>query len=346
MANVRIKDITTTASAPNDDDYLAIDGATAGTRKISANDIAKDKVTGDGITKIMALTQEEYDAISEKDPETLYIITDESGGTDASITNNLTNVTTNNSITTIPKGSPYTATLTPAENYYIDSVTVTMGGNDITSSVYSNGIINIPSVTANVVIVAVGETTFIQVPYLDSDGNSYILTDFKPTVNGLVYEAMMKGIDTGANKTMFGAYAGSNSQLSCLGDGSGWLNMYHDGVLASVKASTYNTGLAHVYKRTATDVYIDDSASLKTVSAGTKKTTNMFAIFGRSDGTYLTSYRLYWVKIYDTDGTTLLHEYVPHEENGVACIYDTVTQSTFYNNGSGTLTYGTELMGD
>lgn len=39
MANVRIKDITTTASAPNDDDYLAIDGATSGTRKILADSV-------------------------------------------------------------------------------------------------------------------------------------------------------------------------------------------------------------------------------------------------------------------------------------------------------------------
>ena len=47
MANVRIKDITTTASAPNDDDYLAIDGATAGTRKIKPSDLNK----GDGLTE-------------------------------------------------------------------------------------------------------------------------------------------------------------------------------------------------------------------------------------------------------------------------------------------------------
>ena len=40
MANVRIKDITTTASAPNDDDYLAIDGETNGTRKLFVSNVA------------------------------------------------------------------------------------------------------------------------------------------------------------------------------------------------------------------------------------------------------------------------------------------------------------------
>lgn len=66
MANVRIKDITTTASAPNDDDYLAIDGATSGTRKVLAKDLqtetdttlsvsgkaADAKATGDEITQL------------------------------------------------------------------------------------------------------------------------------------------------------------------------------------------------------------------------------------------------------------------------------------------------------
>lgn len=52
MANVRIKDITTTASAPNDDDYLAIDGATAGTRKILATDLNGDVLT-DGIKQAL-----------------------------------------------------------------------------------------------------------------------------------------------------------------------------------------------------------------------------------------------------------------------------------------------------
>ena len=37
MANTRIKDISTTTSTTNADDYIAIDGATSGTRKITAS---------------------------------------------------------------------------------------------------------------------------------------------------------------------------------------------------------------------------------------------------------------------------------------------------------------------
>lgn len=71
-----------------------------------------------------------------------------------SITNNLTDVTTNNAVTTITGGSAYTATLTPRDGYALDSVTVTMGGKNVTSSVYANGVINIPSVSGNIVITA------------------------------------------------------------------------------------------------------------------------------------------------------------------------------------------------
>lgn len=71
------------------------------------------------------------------------------------ITNNLTNVTTSNNIDNIAEGTGYIATLTADSNYVISSVTVTMGGEDITSTAYSNGSVSISSVTGDVVITAI-----------------------------------------------------------------------------------------------------------------------------------------------------------------------------------------------
>ena len=68
-----------------------------------------------------------------------------------SITKNLTNVTTNNNVGSIKEGSAYSATLTPADGYVLDSVTVTMGGNPVT---VTNGVINISGVTGDIVITA------------------------------------------------------------------------------------------------------------------------------------------------------------------------------------------------
>lgn len=87
-----------------------------------------------------------------------------------SIRNVLSNCTTNNSATTINSGASYVATITANSSYVINNVTVTMGGDDITSSVYSGGTINIPSVTGNIVITAtaVMATTSISVVYTQS----------------------------------------------------------------------------------------------------------------------------------------------------------------------------------
>lgn len=75
-----------------------------------------------------------------------------------SVTNTLTNVTTNNSVNSIVANSNYTATLTPDSGYELSTVTVVMGEVDITNDSYSNGVINIATVTGNVVITATATT--------------------------------------------------------------------------------------------------------------------------------------------------------------------------------------------
>ena len=82
------------------------------------------------------------------------------GGSDApvvksyAITNTLTNCTTNNAETSVIDGGSYTATLTADDGYTLNSVVVTMGGTDITSTAYSDSVITIASVTGDVSIVA------------------------------------------------------------------------------------------------------------------------------------------------------------------------------------------------
>lgn len=71
------------------------------------------------------------------------------------VKNVLTNVTTSNISGTVIEGESYSATLTANNDTgFIDSVTVTMGGTDITSSVFSNDVIFIKNVTGNIVITA------------------------------------------------------------------------------------------------------------------------------------------------------------------------------------------------
>lgn len=53
---------------------------------------------------------------------------------------------------------PFSTTLTPTTNYTITSVSVTMGGEDVTSSAYSGGVISIAEVTGDIVVTALAET--------------------------------------------------------------------------------------------------------------------------------------------------------------------------------------------
>lgn len=73
------------------------------------------------------------------------------------ITWNLTGVTSNVTNNLIMDGSSLSVTLTANSGYKVSSVKVTMGGVDITDSVYADGTITIPEVTGNVTVTATAE---------------------------------------------------------------------------------------------------------------------------------------------------------------------------------------------
>lgn len=72
------------------------------------------------------------------------------------VTNTLTHCTSDNPAAVAAYGSAYSATLTEDTGYTFSSVTVTMGGTDITATAYDSGddSITIASVTGNIVITA------------------------------------------------------------------------------------------------------------------------------------------------------------------------------------------------
>lgn len=119
------------------------------------------------------------------------------------VTNALTGCTTSNSATSAYEGANYTATLSFASgNNTFSSVKVTMGGVDVTSNVYANGVINIPSVTGAVVITAVA--TYVakytnQLPIATgTDGAVYDAADGKPGYKDST-RLSSSGVDSGAN---------------------------------------------------------------------------------------------------------------------------------------------------
>lgn len=80
-----------------------------------------------------------------------------------SVTYNLTDVASDNMVETAKEAFPFTATLSVAEGLLIreDNLSVTMGGKDITDSVYADGVISIPCVTGEIVITAQAKDKYL-----------------------------------------------------------------------------------------------------------------------------------------------------------------------------------------
>lgn len=92
-----------------------------------------------------------------------------------SITNNLTNVTNSNSSIAIEDGKSYSANLMPVSGQ-ISNVSITMGGEDITASVYADGVISIQAVTGDIVITAIAvavEIVNVLTTSVNADGTPY-----------------------------------------------------------------------------------------------------------------------------------------------------------------------------
>ena len=92
------------------------------------------------------------------------VYTQSGGGTTDTyynITYTLNQATSSNSTTSIKKGSSYSTIVAANEGYNIKSVSVVMGGTDISSSVVNSNKINIPNVTGNISITVTTEAIVV-----------------------------------------------------------------------------------------------------------------------------------------------------------------------------------------
>lgn len=94
-----------------------------------------------------------------------------------SVAYSMNNVSSSNTASIVNDGDSYTTTLSANSGYDLSSVTVTMGGIDITDSVYNadTGTVSIPAVTGDVVITAaaVVSRTDVLRQSVSSDGTLY-----------------------------------------------------------------------------------------------------------------------------------------------------------------------------
>lgn len=106
------------------------------------------------------------------------------------ITNNLSNVINSNGATSVKEGRPYTALLSLAEGAELQSITVKMGGVDITSTAWNSETmtISISSVTNNLVITAKATIVIRQTVTWDGAGTDKNTNIIDATQNELFWE--------------------------------------------------------------------------------------------------------------------------------------------------------------
>ena len=183
-----------------------------------------------------------------------------------SVTNTLTNVTSNNATASVTEGASYTATLTAASGYELDAVTVTMGGADITATAYNGGVISIASVTGDIVITATAvEATEPEEPVIITN-----LVTTSINSDGTVFNSPY-----GYQDGVYVSGTASPADANCVATGaillpSGVNTIY-------VKGATWDTANAHV-RFYAGDLSSINSHTVKADGSGSHQMDTYFTV--------------------------------------------------------------------
>ena len=249
-------------------------------------------------------------------------------------------------------GMVVTLTATSGNKVKADSVAVTMGGVDITSTAYDSATntITIASVTGNVGIAAGHLPYEAEVEYLESDGTAYINTNVNIAGNVRFIVAMNVPVVSAA------AYLFGGATNSTFGQLAGQLGIYRGASKfywrygASSIAGANNNAEAQDFtfdnkspsaSRTCMMNGVGYVASSQSFSTSVKLYlfgwNNNGSVINTCDGLRLKSAKIY------TANTTLARDYVPVRKNGVGYLYDKVSGELFGNAASsGAFTYGND----
>ena len=147
--------------------------------------VADGKVTGT-LSVIAYYSGADFPADTLGNENDLYFILE-----GVNITKTLGKCTLSNSANRIGLNESYTTTIIPSENYAVNSVTVTMGGTDITSTAYvasgDTHTITIPNVTGEITIRVICITTLDDAVGDISENNEIVLSSSLASGNYTLY---------------------------------------------------------------------------------------------------------------------------------------------------------------
>ena len=245
------------------------------------------------------------------------------------------------------EGESYTAVLvgTSGNKVQENSVIVTMGGVDITSTAYDHTTktVTIAEVNGAISITAVGRPYDAEVEYLQSSGTQYINTGIKPNKN-YTFDTKVAVMSSSYNCTYWGCrssgtYSSNNSQC--------YLNSNTTSSSASVRrirlyststsnSSNWDSGIVPTVNTMYSFTGITVVSTMNTM-------TQPVILFGLNNVGTITgiSCRIGGWTAYENGEKVM--ELIPVRNNGVGYMYDKVSGEFFGNDGSGTFTYGNDV---
>lgn len=182
---------------------------------------------------------------------------------------------------------------------------------------------------------------FIECEYLESHGTEYIDTGLVGTEKTTV-DLTIQNISTTLSSLVFGARQSAIlNNFTLTNSNNGGLELdygsYEDNRIGITNLNLLNKTNIKVIANTSFSAG-NQTEPLTSVSFTTQ--TNLF-IFNASGNQYLTQKyigRLYTFKIYDN--SVLVRNFIPClDTTGTPCLYDTVSKTCFYNQGTGTFGY-------
>lgn len=262
-----------------------------------------------------------------------------SGAKSYVVTYNLTNASYASEMGTIvEEGYNYLATITADRGYVLDSVIVTMGGEDITSAVYSNGVVNIPVVTGAVVITAIcvkGVSALhkwdLTKSMVDSVGGVEATTTGTQDENGVTIGAEKQYIDFGLVFDYNRTYELDVANL----DTQGGSNTYGRIFVVDNDSETGSRGTGLTRRGTGWDFYTWNTGGWNNITALTSLANNYFS------GKKLT------IKIDSSGYMTLLvdGEFVATSKNALDTSEFTSAMSHIWVGGSSDYLYNCTISG-
>ena len=192
---------------------------------------------------------------------------------------------------------------------------------------------------------------YTQLEYIQSTGTQWIDTGFNVTPNTRLTMSLQHTSFTRQDR-FFGSYDSSGLYFCSYINGTSeyafayqnnsgnWIDTNKDAKNNSTLNIDFN-GKSKNYKLSGAVSYSEDLTSY-TATLGCKQTLALFG--GRVESgniAGLAKMKLYYCNIYN-DGV-LVRNFIPvKDENGVACLFDRISQNFFYNAGTGTFTAGPE----